>query len=299
MATVSAPTITIGGVDYSLVSLSATNNLIGANSVTLQLTSVNGSSPATATIATGNGLVGATLASTLSTSINLLVGVGGAIGPVLQTNNVSVALISCYLTGSLIRTLKGDVPVEQLQVGDIAITSSGEKRAIQWIGHTTAHMSKFDINRPVCITSGAFGTGLPYADLYLSPRHSICIKASHEEVLIPVENLINDITVKQVSMDEVTYWHVELESHDVLIANGLPSESYLDCGNRSEFAKHHGILNLDWENAIPGHHCHPVIESGPMLEQVKAQLQSQVGAQDWIKHLNLMIDNETDVRLAS
>ncbi len=296
---VSAPTITIGGVEYSLVTLSATNNPIGPNSITLQLLTVNGNSPATASIQTGSGLVGSLLANTVSTAINTLVTVGGAIGPILQTNNLSVALISCYLTGSLIRTLKGDVPVEQLQIGDVAITASGEKRPIQWIGQTTAHMSKFDINRPVCVKSGAFGAGLPYADLYLSPRHSVCVTVSHEEILIPVENLINGITVKQASFDEVTYWHVELESHDVLIANGLPSESYLDCGNRSDFAKHHGILNLHWENAAPGNHCRPVVESGSMLDHVKAQLQNQIGAQDWINHLNQLINNDVEVRLAS
>ncbi len=211
----------------------------------------------------------------------------------------AAALVVCYVSGTLIRTVKGEVKVEDLRVGDLVITASGEKRPIQWIGHTTTRLLKDDVNRPVCIKSGAFGAGLPYADLYMSPRHSVSVKVSHTDVLIPVMNLVNDITVKQVSMDQVTYWHVELESHDVLIANGLPSESYLDCGNRSFFAKHHGILNLDWENAVPGHHCLPVVESGAMLEQVKVQLQDQISSQDWIQHLNLMIDNEAEVRLAS
>src|ERR1019366_10641252 len=61
-------------------------------------------------------------------------------------------------------------------------------------------------------------------------------------VLIPIRYLVNGRSIAQEARDEVTYWHVELARHDILLAEGLPAESYLDTGNRDAFA----------DNAAPG-----------------------------------------------
>jgi hypothetical protein len=87
--------------------------------------------------------------------------------------------------------------------------------------------------RPVRIAAGAFGKGLPRRDLWLSPQHAVFVRGT----LIPVRHLINGTTILQVAVAEMTYWHVELPRHDVIQADGLWCESYLDNGNRSAFAK--------------------------------------------------------------
>jgi hypothetical protein len=81
------------------------------------------------------------------------------------------------------------------------------------------------------ITLGAFGPDLPRRDLFLSPDHAVYLRG----VLVPIRLLINGRTIAQVPVDKVTWYHVELSRHDVLLAEGLPAESYLDTGNRGMF----------------------------------------------------------------
>ena len=87
--------------------------------------------------------------------------------------------------------------------------------------------------------------------------------------------LIDDIAIVQVAVDEVTYYHVELQRHDVMLAEGLPCESYLDSGNRSNFisdgpsvALHPDFASRAWEAGA----CAPIRITGPEVEAVRAQL---------------------------
>ena len=64
------------------------------------------------------------------------------------------------------------------------------------------------------------------------------------EVLIPAMNLVNGATIARASLDEVTLWHVELDSHDILVANNLPAESYLAMGNRGFFEEAGATLDV-------------------------------------------------------
>jgi len=84
----------------------------------------------------------------------------------------------------------------------------------------------------VRVAAGAFGPGQPHSALFLSPDHAVYL----EEVLVPIRHLINNSTIVQVPVDQVGYHHIELEQHDVVLAQGLPAESYLDTGNREAFA---------------------------------------------------------------
>ena len=52
-------------------------------------------------------------------------------------------------------------------------------------------------------------------------------------MLVAIRYLVNGSPVVQEPVDEVTYYHVELEAHDVILAEGLPCESYQDTGNRA------------------------------------------------------------------
>ena len=90
------------------------------------------------------------------------------------------------------------------------------------------------------VMAGAFGEGTPSRDLWLSPDHA----AFAEDVLIPIKHLINNTTIQQVPMDEVIYYNIELAEHDVIVAEGLPCESYLDTGRRNAFANGGGATML-------------------------------------------------------
>jgi hypothetical protein len=87
--------------------------------------------------------------------------------------------------------------------------------------------------RPVRIAAAAFPDNTPRRDLVISPDHALFIQG----LLIPAKLLVNggSITV-DTECRRVTYYHVELDHHDILLAEGLPAESYLDTGNRAMFA---------------------------------------------------------------
>ncbi len=141
---------------------------------------------------------------------------------------------ACYAAGTRIATPQGMVAIQDLMVGQEVITAAGAVRPIRWIGHRRvacrAHPRPQDV-WPVRIAASAFGPGLPVRELFLSPDHAVFV----DGVFIPIRYLLNGATITQEPADEVTYWHVELPQHDVIFAEGLAAESYLDTGNRGAF----------------------------------------------------------------
>ncbi|MGP8026559.1 MAG: Hint domain-containing protein [Acidocella sp.] len=156
-----------------------------------------------------------------------------------------VSIVSDGAGGSLI-TLRGEMPcfargtrllsphgyraVEELRPGDPLITASGERRPVRWIGWRTLDLGPAPARNalPVLIMPGAFGPGRPHRVLRLSPLH--CVYA--DGVLIPVTHLVNGATIIRERAAAATYFHVELDRHDILLAEGLECESYFCSGNR-------------------------------------------------------------------
>ena len=91
--------------------------------------------------------------------------------------------------------------------------------------------------------------------------------------LVPIMCLINGTTIERVAVDEVTYWHIEIDEHDILLAEGLPAESYIDLGSRPWFAGASGELyNPDMALPdMPGR-CRPVAIEGPVVEAERRRL---------------------------
>ncbi len=183
--------------------------------------------------------------------------------------------VPCFVTGTLIETDLGPITVEALAIGMRTTTILGRGLArIVWIGHRTVdcrrHPNPKSV-RPVRIAQDAFAAGIPTRDLLLSPDHAVFV----DDVLIPIRYLVNGTTVAQLAAEQVTYWHVELERHDILLASGLPAESFLDTGNRSAFANggavvaaHPDFARLTWE----GQGCAPLMIVGPIVEGVRSRL---------------------------
>ncbi len=146
-----------------------------------------------------------------------------------------VTVIPCFAGGTRIACRDGERAVEALVPGDVVRLAGGGCAAIEWIGHRhldcRRHPKPVDV-WPVRVRAGAFAAGRPHRDLMLSPDHAVFV----DGVLIPVRYLINGRTIVQEPVDAVTYYHVELSSHSVMLAEGLPCESYLDTGNRGAFS---------------------------------------------------------------
>jgi hypothetical protein len=179
----------------------------------------------------------------------------------------------CYCRGTRILTNRGEVAVEKLAVGDVVINASDERRPIRWIGHRALvcrrHRDPRDIF-PVRVSAGAFGERQPSRDLWLSPGHCVAVDGA----LIPIRFLINGLSVAQVETEKVEYWHVELDEHDVVIAEGLPAESYLDCGNRTAFVNGGAFINAhpDFEPKAWRDTCLPLVKDGPEVANAKSRL---------------------------
>ncbi len=64
------------------------------------------------------------------------------------------------------------------------------------------------------------------------------------------------------------YLHVELDRHDILLAEGLPAESYLDTGTRADFAGGSAALTLHPTFAAMAHEmaCRRFVVAGPEVE---------------------------------
>ena len=185
--------------------------------------------------------------------------------------------LPCFLARTRIATDRGERAVEELRAGDRALTAAGEAKAIRWIGHRrldcTSH-PRPELVRPVRIRADAFGDGEPRRDLWLSPDHSVF----REGVLIPIKYLLNGATIVQERVDAVHYFHVELDGHDVLLAEGLPAESYLDTGNRAAFANggaqialYPDFRPLNWDEA-----CAPLCTEGRKLAAVRRHLRRRL-----------------------
>ena len=179
----------------------------------------------------------------------------------------------CFAAGTRLATPGGAVAVENLKAGDVVLTAHGRKAAIVWVGtrHVACHAHpKPEKICPVRVREGAFGPALPQRDLFLSPDHAVFT----DGVLIPVCELINGASVVQERVHSVRYLHVELAVHDVVLAEGLPVESFLDLGNHRQFSESPGPVDLHpdftalaWEAA-----CAPLKLCGPEVDAVRARL---------------------------
>jgi hypothetical protein len=125
----------------------------------------------------------------------------------------------------------------------------------------------------VRVAAGAFGPGQPHSNLFLSPDHAIYIDA----VLIPIKYLLNGSTITQVPVARVTYHHIELAEHNVLLAQGLPAESFLDMRDGPSYASRPGPARLYPDYAArmwEAFGCARLVVTGPELEAARALVQS-------------------------
>ena len=146
------------------------------------------------------------------------------------------ANISCFCAGTAIATPEGPRAVETLAPGDRLLTFAGEMTTVRWLGEQPvnvrlSHPAKVN---PIRITAGALADGAPARDLFLSQDHAIAI----DGMLINAGALVNGRSIYQVPdmpLDGFTYYHVETDAHELILAENTPAESFIDYAGRDSF----------------------------------------------------------------
>jgi hypothetical protein len=156
----------------------------------------------------------------------------------------------CYRKGTHILTTRGERRIEDLHIGDLVITVDGKPTPIEWIAR---RLYRRHLIRewppeivPVRIARDAFAPNLPHTDLFLSQQHNLYL----DGLFIKATDLLGGSSIVLHSpgaLEEIEYLHIKLATHDVIFAEGVPSEtlrfnaeSYKTFDNFAQFERLYG-----------------------------------------------------------
>lgn len=167
----------------------------------------------------------------------------------------------CFLSGMRILTAAGDTPVEEIAIGERVKTDRGEYRPVKWIGrrrfkNAASASSPF---LPIRIARYALDERTPHADLYVSPSHCLYIDGA----LIPADHLVNNLSIVSAlpeGLEDIEYFHIELETHEVIYAEGAPVETLLVTSDREVFDNF-----VEYEHLYGTEHREPMTPYAPIL----------------------------------
>ena len=200
-----------------------------------------------------------------------------------HATGLGIDIVPCFLEGTRILADGGEVAVETLCIGDLVSTRSEDgsliTRPVTWIGRRTLTSSELPEGdrHPVRIREHAFADGVPLRDLLVTPEHCVLVDGR----LVPVRMLVNGRSIViDHGINAYTIYHVELAEHSVLIADGLPTESYLDTGNRSLFGNAQPTalrldLSPDAGDAAWAHAAAPLAVDRAFVEPVWQRLEQR------------------------
>ncbi|WP_312527073.1 Hint domain-containing protein [Paracoccus sp. (in: a-proteobacteria)] len=152
----------------------------------------------------------------------------------IRANNIQGA--PCFVTGTLIETSSGAVPVEAIAVGQHVWTKDRGLQEVRWIGRrhiSTQSLAACPDLLPIRIQAGALGNNTPTSDLLVSPQHRILVRSqiaqklfATDEVLVAAKQLlqVQGIDIAK-DLNEVEYFHILFENHEVVLSNGAETES--------------------------------------------------------------------------
>lgn len=140
----------------------------------------------------------------------------------------TVTTAVCFTRGTMIRTPDGDVPIESLKAGDLVMTLDDGPQPVRWIGST--RLLATGQHAPILIRKGALGNT---RDLRVSPQHRMLLTGWQAEILFgehetlaTAKALVNDHSILRVEGGEVEYHHILFDRHQIILAEGAPSESF-------------------------------------------------------------------------
>jgi hypothetical protein len=185
--------------------------------------------------------------------------------------------VTCFAAGTRIATPMGHVPVEQLTIGDLVCTLNGGDQPVKWVGWRHYDGRRIQGNRaalPICIRQDAIADGVPARDLVVSPGHAIAF----DTVFVHALRLVNGVSVVQLQdVEAVTYFHVELENHAILLAENCPAESFRDEHFRQQFANVEAYRRLYPGVGVPVAACLPRLDSGFLLQALQNRVAARAG----------------------
>ena len=241
----------VSGQTYTLTfDMTAVMDAYGGYGLNIQLQDVNGASGFTdigsATVDNGQtNYVSITFTSPYDNPDLIIRGQFG-FGPTEPTSTSQLILdnfvLICFVRGTRIMTPDGEVPVEDLKVGDLVNTLDDGPCPIRWISSRVVSAADTRLRpewRPVLVPAGALGQGTPTRDLLLSPSHRVLLRGPQLEMffgehegLVPVKALIGFVDgIRFVSdlsdmNDEVEYFHILFDSHQIIVSEGAETESF-------------------------------------------------------------------------
>lgn len=165
---------------------------------------------------------------TVSADVTSIVGTSGT--------GTDSATVVCFVQGTLIATADGDIPVEDLKVGDLVETLDHGQQPLRWVGQRHLDARELTENpnlRPIRIRKNVVSAGEGVGDLVVSPQHRILIASKvaqrmfgNTEILVPAKQLLAIEGVEIADdLEDVTYFHILFDQHEIVYANGVPSES--------------------------------------------------------------------------
>ncbi len=184
--------------------------------------------------------------------------------------------VTCYAKGTRIATARGEVAVEDLQIGDAVQTMHAGFKKIKWIGMRSyaAPFANHAKILPIHIKAGALAENIPARDLFVSPGHAICV----DGVLVHAVRLVNGVSVLQLPrVDEITYFHIELETHEVIFAENCPAETFMGEYFRAQFHNAESYHALYPHDHAPEHMCLPRLDNGFQLAAIQRRLADRAG----------------------
>uniref|UniRef100_UPI002265E4F5 Hint domain-containing protein n=2 Tax=Neokomagataea TaxID=1223423 RepID=UPI002265E4F5 len=166
------------------------------------------------------------------------------------TINGDTITLVCFLGGTEIRTPLGVQTVESLKIGDEVLTYDWRNNAevvekLTWVGTQKSvfrpHLPDDEAGYPVRILAGAISDNVPSHDLLVTPEHCLFF----DGMFVPARMLVNGKSIQyDYSLTNYSVYHIETAKHSVLWSQGMLSESYLDTGNRRNFAQHGPLATL-------------------------------------------------------
>ena len=154
-------------------------------------------------------------------------------GGYFTSSTINGASTVCFCEGTLIATPNGEVPVEQLNVGDLVHTLDHGSQPVIWI--TTTIVPNPGKNAPIIFPPGSLGMNAPAHALKVSPQHRMLVRSKiaqriqgSSEVLIAAKDLLCLKQVKKsLSFVQTKYVHFACQNHEIVYANGAEAETLL------------------------------------------------------------------------
>jgi hypothetical protein len=205
-----------------------------------------------------------------------------------------VAVHHCLLRGTRVLTAKGECKVEDLAIGDLVPTmfGGGGVQPIQWIGHYPIKRSNPSKPwpkdaRPVRIAHSALAANVPQTELYVTQAHALFV----DDVLVSAGCLVNETTItlyEARELNELEFFHIKLNNHDVIYAEGAPVETLLDVDeSATNFAEYFRMYGAPTIAEAP---CLPILSNRRMGGGFKPRFRSAMSWIDRRKRIRVIRD---------